>query len=113
MKLLTKEIIGKFPGIKETESLDPSEVQIIAKFFTPWAGWTWYATEMERIEDMNEDGSIREDFMFFGYVIGHFKELGYFVLSELEEIQGPFRLRIERDKHFSGTLEDVMTGKKQ
>lgn len=112
MKLLTQELIRNFPAIHATEGKDPAEVQIIAKFFTPWSNWTWFATELEKIEDTNEDGSIREDYMFFGYVVGHFKELGYFVLSELEEVNGPFGLKIERDLHFSGTLADVMSGKR-
>lgn len=105
MKLLTKELIRKFPAIGETSEKDPSEVEVIAKFFTPWAGWTWYATECQE----EEEG----DYLFFGYVVGHERELGYFVLSELEGVKGPFELTIERDLHWSGTLADVMSGKRQ
>lgn len=39
------------------------------KFFQPWGGWTWYATEGEQQE---------EDFIFFGYVVGFEREWGYF-----------------------------------
>ena len=48
------------------------------------------------------------DFKFFGLVEGHEKELGYFVLSELEEVRGPMGLPIERDLHFKPkTLEEI------
>jgi hypothetical protein len=40
--------------------------------------------------------------MFFGLVEGHEKELGYFNLSELQSVKGPFGLKIERDMHFDG-----------
>jgi hypothetical protein len=113
MKLLTKEIIRKFPAIHATEEKDPSEVQIIAKFFCPWNQWTWFATEMELVQDEKDDGTpIEEDYLFFGYVVGHEKELGYFVLSDLLSVTGPWGLTIERDRHFQGTLAEVMSGKK-
>jgi hypothetical protein len=60
----------------------------MCKFFTPWSNWTWYVIEFD-----GED-------LFFGYVVGHDKELGYFRHSELQSIQGPFGLRIERDMYF-------------
>ena len=40
------------------------------------------------------------DFLFFGLVIGHEIELGYFSLAELEEVRGPLGLPIERDEWF-------------
>jgi hypothetical protein len=110
MKLITKEIIAKLPAIHEMESKDPSEVPIICKFFTPWSNWSWFVVEGEL--QVDDEGN-EEDFLFFGYVVGHSKELGYFVLSELEECKGPWGLRIERDLHFSGTLEEVMSGKRR
>jgi len=110
MKLLTQEIIKKLPAIHSMEETDPSEIPIICKFFTPWAGWTFFVTEGELILD--ETGEQTGDYLFFGYVVGHYRELGYFVLSELEEINGPFGLKVERDLHFSGTLAEVMSGKK-
>jgi hypothetical protein len=48
------------------------------------------------------------DFRFFGLVDGHEKELGYFLLSELEEVRGPMGLPIERDLYFKPkTLEEI------
>jgi hypothetical protein len=114
MKLLTKEIVARLPAIKSTEDKDPSEIPIIAKFFTPWSNWTWFVTEAELIEDGSvlDENDHPTDFLFFGYVVGHEKELGYFVLSELEEVTGPCGLKIERDLYFSATLAEVMSGKK-
>jgi hypothetical protein len=62
------------------------------KFFTPDSSWTWYATEF--------DG----DDTFFGLVIGHEREYGYFSLSELRSNRGPLGLPIERDEHFTPTI---------
>jgi Protein of unknown function (DUF2958) len=62
------------------------------KFFCPWNQWTWFATEGEQ-----RDG----DFLFFGLVIGHEREWGYFSLNELASVTGPFGLKIERDIHFT------------
>ena len=89
-KLLTKEIEAALPSLYSQESVvDP---MVVCKFFTPWTSWTWFA-----IEGTREDG----DVMFFGLVEGLEPELGYFVLSELEALRGPHRLRIERDIHFT------------
>lgn len=90
MELLTKEILKKFES-KPIGSTDGQgdQAEIVVKFFTPWANWTWYATEFD-----GED-------LFFGLVDGFEKELGYFSLSELKSVSGPFGLAIERDIHFS------------
>jgi hypothetical protein len=47
-----------------------------------------------------EDG----DWLFFGLVDGMEREWGYFVLSELQSIKGPFGLTIERDLHYNGVI---------
>lgn len=97
MKLLTKEIQKKFESkpIGSTEGLG-DDAEIVVKFFTPWSNWTWYATEFD-----GED-------LFFGLVDGFEKELGYFSLTELESVSGPFGLKIERDLHFENKkLADV------
>ena len=110
MKLLTKEIIEKLPPIKSTEERDSADIPIIVKFFTPWSNFTWWVTEGEA--ELDEAGQETGEYLFFGYVSGFDRELGYFVLSELQEVNGPCGLKIERDLHFSGTLAEVMSGQK-
>ena len=101
MKLMTKEVINNLPKLYSQDGKEPKDVKIAVKFFTPWSNWSWWATEGEQ----REDG----DWEFFGLVEGFEKELGYFCLSELESIKGPFGLKIERDMHFDGhTLAEVM-----
>ncbi len=98
MQLLTKELEQTFPALYANENKKPEEVKIIAKFFCPWNHWTWYATEYDS-----------ETKIFFGYVRGDANEFGYFSLDELQSVNGPFHLTIERDLHFSErTLADVI-----
>jgi len=99
MKLITKELEQLFPPLYATEEKDPKDIKIIAKFFTPWSNWKWYATEYDP-----------QKRIFFGYVRGLENELGYFSLDELESIKGPFGLTIERDLYFgfNHTLAEAM-----
>ena len=98
MQLLTEELRASLPPLYSQEkSKDP---QIYAKFFTPDSNWTWFV-----IEGNAED----DDFIFFGYVIGHEKEWGYFALSELTSARGPLGLPIERDLYFQpGPFSQIM-----
>ena len=86
--LLPDGIKAQLPGLYENEDLGLAALARV-KFFTPDSNWTWYASEF--------DG----EYIFFGLVIGHVAELGYFSLTELETIRGPFGLPIERDLHFN------------
>ena len=88
MKLLTKALEARFKKIGRQEN--EKDPLVIAKFFDPQSGWTWFATEY-----------IPEEQLFFGMVHGLEKELGYFSLTELESIKGRFGLGIERDLYFS------------
>ena len=98
MKLLTQELVSKFPPIYSNEEKDPKEILIIAKFFCPWNSWTWYATEYDP-----------DSKKFFGFVRGLYDEMGYFSLEELESIRGPFALTIERDLYFGvHTMAEAM-----
>ena len=88
MKLLTEEIKKKLPPLGATDGQgDDAIVQV--KFYTPWAGWTWYALEYDP-----------ETRIFFGLVDGLEKEYGNFGLDELESVVGPVGLKIERDLYF-------------
>ena len=89
MKLMTTELKKELPTLYSQEHAQ--ELLALAKFFTPWSNWTWYGMEFD-----GED-------TFFGLVDGFDCELGYFSLSELESIQGPGGLRVERDLYFKPT----------
>lgn len=88
MRLLTKEIREKLPPLYATEKIPAPEKVCVVKYFQPWGSWTWYAVEFD-----GED-------TFFGLVDGFELEWGYFCLSELRSVNGPFGLAIERDLHF-------------
>jgi hypothetical protein len=76
------------PLYSQEKNKDPI---VYVKFFCPWNQWTWYVTEGQA------EG---EDFLFFGYVVGLEREWGYCVLSDLQSVTGPGRLKIERDMYF-------------
>ena len=72
------------------------------KFFAADSGWTWYASEGSPVDGAGYFDTENEkvDFLFFGLVIGYEIEVGYFSLSELTHVRGPFGLSIERDKDY-------------
>ena len=95
MRLFTQELLKKIPPLYAQDGKGGKAIAY-AKFFTPDSNWTFWATEYD-----GED-------TFFGLVDGHVKELGYFSLSELEELTGPMRLPIERDLYFKPTcLQEI------
>lgn len=98
MKLITKEIQNILPKLFEQDSKGLNAIAYV-KFFTPDSNWTWYATEFDGKD------------IFFGLVDGCYKELGYFSLSELKNLKGPYGLKIERDLYFKPTtLKELMNG---
>lgn len=101
MKLMTKAIEKALPNLYANENKTADKVLVPVKFFTPWTHWTWYGTEYDP-----------ETRTFFGWVEGFEKEMGYFSLDELESVNGPFGLKIERDIHWNPktTLHDVIGG---
>ena len=94
MKLMTKAIEKSIPALYATDGV--KEKKVAVKFFAPWSNWTWYAVEGEKLEN--------GDWKFFGLVEGFEKEYGYFLLSELEAVKGPWGLKIERDRGFKGKV---------
>ena len=58
------------------------------------------AQQRERKREL-QDRKVRViDILFYGLVEGFETEWGYFSLDELESVNGPFGLKIERDLHF-------------
>jgi hypothetical protein len=97
MKLLSAELHSVLPKLY-TQDGDPNPM-VYAKFFFPAGCWTWFVTEGE------PDG---DDFRFFGYVVGHADECGYFSLNELMSINF-HGLTVERDLNFEpGPLDSVL-----
>lgn len=91
MKLLTKTISKKIPSLYAQDGKGDAAIAYL-KLFLPWSSWTWYVTEMNP-----------ETKECFGLVHGIENELGYFNLNELETIQGPGGLKVERDRAFEPT----------
>ena len=90
MKLLTETIRKQLPELYSQDGKGRNQIAVV-KFFSPMSSWTWYATEFDGHDT------------FFGLVDGFEKELGYFTLSELESVELPYGLKIERDIHFTPT----------
>ena len=101
MKLLTKSDMSKLesqdmyhpggPGRELTES----ESIAYVKFFTPDSSFTWYAVSASRDPETG-------DVQFYGLVDSHMaRELGYFWLSEISKVRGPYGLPVERDLYFT------------
>lgn len=108
LKLLTNEIL------KQLQAQDPyhpsgpgrdlpaDEAQVVAKFFTPDANWTWYAVSASKDEETG-------DVQFFGLVDGLELEYGYFWLSQLKQARGSMGLPVERDLYWQPrTLSTLM-----
>lgn len=95
MLLMTKELEKKFEQypIGSQEGL-MEEAEVIVKYFNPAGRGTWLITEGEK----QEDG----DWLLFGYCHIFEWEWGYVMLSELESIQLPFGLGIEREMYVTG-----------
>lgn len=97
MKLITKaleKVFSRYP-IYSTDGKPAEEKKALAVFFTPWGVNTWIVAEAEK----QENG----DYTFFGYVktdltYGQW-EWGYFTLSEMASIRGPWGLKIEREMY--------------
>lgn len=118
MMLITKEIASKlkkaddaFLASDDGETTD----DISLKLFTPWGAATWYIVRGTPLDSINgepiDDPANAKDWHLFGFVnLGDptCAETGYSLLSELKSINGPFGLKIERDRNYSGSLKAVM-----
>ena len=94
MQLLTDEIKATLPALYSTEDIPCDQKQIVLKFFNPMGSGDWWIAEGSE----QEDG----DWLFFGYCdlgLGS-PEWGYVSLRELQGVQLPLGLGIERDIYF-------------
>ena len=94
MLLMTKELETKFkdyPLGSQEELLE--EAKVLVKYFNPCGAGTWLITEGEK----QEDG----DWLLYGYCHIFEWEWGYVLLSELQVVQLPFGLSIERETYGS------------
>ncbi len=91
MRLITKEIEQKFHDLGCQEGLGP-DATVVLKGFNPCGAQTWYFTEYDP-----------EQRLLFGFasLFGDYcDEWGYTSLDELESVNLPFGLGLERDRHF-------------
>ena len=84
MKLLTKEITEK--ALKQYDKGSDMEQMVVAKFFNPMGSWTWYLMNLANDKDYA-----------WGIVDGDAVEMGSFSIKELQSVELPFGLGIERD----------------
>jgi hypothetical protein len=98
--LIPDWLAEEIPDLYATDgSADPI---VHCKLFTPDSSFTWYVVEYSPVAP---DGTPR---LCFGLVEGHDTELGYFSITELEQVRGKLGLRVERDLFFSPRpLSDV------
>jgi hypothetical protein len=81
-------------GEGSAEGEPPTPLKPVIKLFTPWGGATWLLTEL-----------CERDGVLYGLCdlgLG-FPELGYVSVAELEALQGPYGLRVERDLYFTAS----------
>lgn len=106
MNLMTKELeklFEKYP-LGSQDGLG-GQAKVIVKYFNPVGVGIWFITEGNKLDN--------GDYEMFGYChLGddEYAELGYVMLSELEKLNLPFGLKIERDLYLSKdcTLVDAI-----
>ncbi|MDE2026476.1 MAG: DUF2958 domain-containing protein [Patescibacteria group bacterium] len=95
MILLTEALKKTLPPLYSQEN--ETDPMVYIKYFDPTGSWTWYVLEGEA----KENG----DYLFFGFVVGDFPELGYFTFTELQTAKihctGIKALPLERDLYFT------------
>lgn len=115
MKLITKSTAAALAAAyAHSAETGESGKQVLAKFFTPWAGATWYITEGGPVDANGEicDADDAVDWHLFGFCdLGHAQdaELGYVMLSDLLSLKGPAGLTVERDLYYGEhTIDEVL-----
>lgn len=106
MKMITKEIekaMDRYPLYSQDGKGDAAKV--LFKVFNPYGSQSWYVLEAGPVQ---EDGD-RELYALCTKA-GYESEYGYLMLSNLTKtlvnVYG-YRLPLERDKYFKGTVADA------
>jgi len=87
-KLLTKALREQLPPLYSQDGKGDDAIAHV-KFFSPYSNWTWFVTEFDGKDT------------FFGLVQGLEEELGYFSLSELDQVTVMGGIpAVERDLYF-------------
>jgi hypothetical protein len=119
VKLITKAIAAKLYAADQEflahQNRSGNDQPIVVKLFTPWASATWYVVTGTPLDSVNGEPCTpdkAQDWHLFAFCnLGDDQcaELGYVLLSQLEEIRGYAGLKVERDLYFNNqTLADVM-----
>ena len=119
MMMITKEIAKRLKAadLAFVESDDGgTSDEIVVKFFNPLGAANWHIVSGTPLDAVNGEADYEtespKDWHLFGFAnLGDARcaELGYVLLSQLEEIKLPLGLGIERDIHYdSGSLKDLM-----
>ncbi len=95
MQLITKELEKQFMAAGDQDTPNP---KVICKLFNPCGFQKWFLTAY-----------YPDERVAFGYMIGGaVDELGYVSIDELEAIELPLHMKIERDLYFSAcNLDDI------
>jgi hypothetical protein len=122
VKLLTAANKKDLPAIYSQEH-NPDPL-VVVKWFSPYSGWRWYATEGEEVQNgacilTGQNGENPDDctthyhevdWRFFGLVTGQYDEMGYWMLSDLDVKRGQLPL-VERDLYWTPTpLSKIRSG---
>ena len=117
MMLITKEIAQKLVVADKAflESDDGwTSDEVAVKFFCPWGAATWWIVSGTPLNAINGEVDYETDnpadWHMFGFAdLGDAQcaELGYVLLSQLQELRGPLGLKVERDLYYSGKLSEV------
>ena len=95
MKLLTKEITEQ--AKEQYDKGSDMEQMVVAKYFNPIGNGTWYLMNLADDEDYA-----------WGIVDLFAVEMGSFSMRELQGIQLPLNMGIERDKYFEPIKADEL-----
>ena len=81
-----------------TDGTPRDEKKVIARYFLPGTGCTWYVLEDDSFFADEAKTQPEENMVVFGAAtLGYGLELGSISLKEIFETRGPFGLRAERD----------------